>query len=199
MAEVNLTLYKKNGVGTDELNPKSIASQIKMNDAGGTASNVQSEIETLRGLIPAVGGMVFKGVLDATHVLPTTDYKAGWAYVVKLAGTYASKVCEVGDMVICVKDHAAGTASDDDWNVVQANIKAGYKTVKVGTTSVTASTVEDTIEFTTTAGTSDLTFTGDATNKKINFEIQRDACTVSSLASVPANLKDGGLILLVTP
>jgi hypothetical protein len=70
--------------------------------------------------------MHYKGTVGATHgtypTLPSENYKAGDTYKVADAGTYAGKVCEIGDMIIASKDYAAGTASNDDWNVIQNNI-----------------------------------------------------------------------------
>lgn len=58
--------------------------------------------------------LIFKGVLDADHPLPSTGMKAGWLYVVGVAGTYAEQVCEVGDMLIY--------GTDKKWYVIQKNI-----------------------------------------------------------------------------
>lgn len=67
--------------------------------------------------------MVFKGTIGSSGAtvtsLPNTHYD-GWTYKVITAGTYAGKVCEIGDMIICVKDGTS--ASNDDWTVVQTNI-----------------------------------------------------------------------------
>jgi len=67
--------------------------------------------------------MVFKGTIGSSGAtvtaLPDTHYD-GWTYKVITAGTYAGKVCEIGDMIICVKDGTS--ASNNDWTVVQTNI-----------------------------------------------------------------------------
>lgn len=63
--------------------------------------------------------MVFKGVINANEDLPTT-HKQGWTYRVATAGTYAGKVCEVGDMIVCVTDGTA--ANNDHWAVIQNNV-----------------------------------------------------------------------------
>ncbi len=66
--------------------------------------------------------MVFKGTIGTggtVTALPAT-HKQGWTYRVITAGTYAGKVCEIGDMIICVTDGTA--ASNDHWTVVQTNI-----------------------------------------------------------------------------
>ena len=62
------------------------------------------------------------GVVDSSTPLPTTDYKAGQAFRVAEAGTYAGQACEVGDLIICVKDYAAEGASNADFMVVQSNL-----------------------------------------------------------------------------
>jgi hypothetical protein len=62
--------------------------------------------------------MVFKGTIGTggtVTALPAT-HKQGWTYRVITAGTYAGKVCEIGDMIICVTDGTA--ASNDHWTVV---------------------------------------------------------------------------------
>lgn len=69
--------------------------------------------------------MVFKGVINANSALPAAHYQ-GWTYRIGTAGTYANKVCEVGDIIICVTDGTA--ANDEHWAVIQNNIDgAVYK------------------------------------------------------------------------
>lgn len=69
--------------------------------------------------------MVFRGVINANSDLPA-DHKQGWTYRIGTAGTYANKVCEVGDIIICVTDGTA--ANNDHWAVIQNNIDgAVYK------------------------------------------------------------------------
>ena len=67
--------------------------------------------------------MVFKGTIGSSGAtvtaLPDTHYQ-GWTYRVLTAGTYAGKVCEIGDMIICVTDGTS--ANNDHWTVVQTNI-----------------------------------------------------------------------------
>lgn len=63
------------------------------------------------------------GIVDGTdNPLPSTGYKAGQMWRVAEAGTYAGSECEVGDLIICLKDHADGSAGNSDFMVVQANI-----------------------------------------------------------------------------
>ena len=41
---------------------------------------------------------------------------------VAVEGTYAGQECEVGDLIICLKDYTDGTSGNSDFMVVQANI-----------------------------------------------------------------------------
>ena len=62
------------------------------------------------------------GVVDSSTPLPATDYKVGQTFRVAEAGTYAGQQCETGDLIIVIKDYAAGSASNADFLVVQANV-----------------------------------------------------------------------------
>lgn len=66
--------------------------------------------------------MTFKGTIGTggtVTALPAT-HKVGDTYKVSTAGTYAGAKCEIGDVIICVKDGSSDTASD--WTIVQSNI-----------------------------------------------------------------------------
>lgn len=74
------------------------------------------------GLLAGADAMIFKGTIGTggtVTALPNT-HNAGWTYKVITAGSYAGKTCEVGDLIICIKDGTA--ASNDDWTVAQTNI-----------------------------------------------------------------------------
>lgn len=60
-------------------------------------------------------------IVDSTNPIPA-DYKAGMSYRVAEAGTYAGVQCEIGDLILVVKDYIEGSASDADFMVLQANI-----------------------------------------------------------------------------
>ncbi len=113
---------------------------VKLSDAtngtaaaasGGTAATPKAVADALAaaktytdGLLAANDAMVFKGTLGtggSVTALPTSGYQAGWTYRVITAGTYAGVKCEVGDLIIAVKDYATATANTD-WTVVQTNI-----------------------------------------------------------------------------
>lgn len=116
---------------------------VKLSDAidstsdvsGGIAATPKSVSDALEeaknyadGLLGANDAMQFKGTIGSSGAtvttLPTNNYQAGWTYKVATAGTYAGVACEVGDMIIAVKDGpTTGTSvKNEDWTVVQANI-----------------------------------------------------------------------------
>ena len=118
------TLYSHEGETNTALAPATLASVVQVADVDGNASNVEAEIIALRKAVEAAvsKGQHFQGVVNSTSGLPTLNYKAGWLYAVQEAGTYAGNVCEVGDLIICIKDYASGSASNKDWQVMQANL-----------------------------------------------------------------------------
>lgn len=82
---------------------------------------------------------MFQGVIKAgtsLTSLPSTGYKKGQYWIVGTASvedtsttpstwspTYAGQICEVGDTIFCVKDYASGTASNNDFTIIQTNIE----------------------------------------------------------------------------
>lgn len=121
---VNTTLYGKEGSEIVQYNPSTSSEQVSIATEDGSQSNVQEEIVKIRTKIAELQntGVAFKGAVTKSNPLPTVAYKAGWQYVVQEAGTYAGDVCEVGDFIICIRDYASGSASDDDWAQLQVNI-----------------------------------------------------------------------------
>ncbi len=81
--------------------------------------------DELGDLLAQKDAMVFKGVISQVSDIPTTQYEAGWTYKIGAFGTYVDKVCEVGDLFICIRDWNADSASNDDWMVVQSNLDNG--------------------------------------------------------------------------
>lgn len=106
--------------------------------------------------------MVFKGTIGTGGTvtqLPAT-HEAGWTYKVISNDSFAGQTCEIGDMIICIKD---GTVTNTaDWTVIQTNIDGAV----TGPTSSTAGHIA--------------TFTG--TTGKV---IQDSGFTIAT--SVPAN------------
>ena len=61
-------------------------------------------------------------VVDDSHPFPAESYKAGQKYVIAKGGTYLGQKCEVGDLILIVKDYQSDSAADSDGLVLQANI-----------------------------------------------------------------------------
>lgn len=70
-------------------------------------------------LVETADALVFKG--DASDIKSGGTFNAGYTYKVSSAGTYAGHLCEVGDLIICVKEGASATTAGD-WMVVQNNV-----------------------------------------------------------------------------
>lgn len=105
--------------------PQTDAAIVTVNDALGAPSNVEDELKSLRekqSELANIDFLVNKGDVSSDADLPEQDYKNGWAYYVAVAGTYKGQACEVGDTIVCKADFAE-TAKDEDWYVIQANVK----------------------------------------------------------------------------
>ena len=86
------------------------------------------------------------GLVDSENALPAADYKAGMAYRVAEAGEYAGAHCEPGDLILVVRDYVEGSASDEDFMVIQANIDGAV------TSSSDATTVGEIVVFDAVTG-----------------------------------------------
>lgn len=84
-------------------------------NAVATQTWVNSLIGQLNNGVPGI-------VDDGENPLPVNGYKAGQMWRVAVEGTYAGQECEVGDLIICLKDYTDGTSGNSDFMVVQANI-----------------------------------------------------------------------------
>lgn len=89
-----------------------------------TENEINDKLKAINDKIGALLGandaLVFKGIIDEKHPLPTTDYEVGHTYRVNAAGTYAGQKCEQGDLIICIAD--ASSTSTPHWTVAQTNI-----------------------------------------------------------------------------
>lgn len=86
------------------------------------------------------------GIVDTDNALPADGYKAGQTFRVAADGTYAGQECEVGDLIIVLKDYVADTASNADFMVVQANIDGAV------TSTAETSTVGEIVVFDAVTG-----------------------------------------------
>lgn len=86
------------------------------------------------------------GIVDSENVLPQSDYKAGQTFRVAEDGLYAGVECEIGDLIIVIKDYNADSASDEDFMVIQANIDGAV------TTAAESATVGEIVVFDSVTG-----------------------------------------------
>ena len=82
--------------------------------------------DAINNVLATSAALVYQGTIGASADSPTitslpATHSKGDVYVVKTAGTYAGKACEVGDMIICNTD--GGSANNAHWDVIQSNIE----------------------------------------------------------------------------
>lgn len=108
--------------GQPKASGKSLATSISGTGADTTFPSTKAVVDYIKTYLGTSDAMVFKGTLGTggtITALPATCSK-GDTYRVITAGTYQSHNCEIGDLVIAVKD--ATTAHKDNWTVAQTNI-----------------------------------------------------------------------------
>ena len=89
--------------------------------ANGTSTTQIATTEFVNNTLAYANAMTFKGTLgtDGTVTALPASHNAGDTYRVITADTWAGKYCEVGTLIICVKDGTA--AADADWTSVETN------------------------------------------------------------------------------
>ncbi len=223
VTELKTPLYQRVGENLYLLNIQTTAEQVKMKDAEQGESSVQQEIEALReavkNVLAANDAMVFKGVVNQDSDIAAADYQAGWTYKVGTAGTYKGQKCEVGDLIVCIKDYA-DPAADSDWTVVQTNIDGAVtgpeSAVSENLASFDGATgriikdsalktadVSDAVakkhEHANKTDVLDKLSTQDGEllfdGKRINDGLVEVAST-TSIDTIPDNLRDGGLLIV---
>lgn len=104
--DINLkaNIANANFTGTLKLEGKDIA----------TKEYAESIVNAAKSEVPIV--------IDEDHPFPNEAYKAGQKYVVALAGTYLGQKCEIGDLILIVKDYNVESVSNADGIVLQSNI-----------------------------------------------------------------------------
>lgn len=105
-SDINLkaNIANANFTGTVKLEGKDLA----------TKEYAESLVNAAKSEVPIV--------IDEDHQFPSEAYKAGQKYVVALAGTYLGQKCEIGDLILIVKDYNVESASNADGIVLQSNI-----------------------------------------------------------------------------
>ena len=96
-----------------------------------SASDLSTLSSTVNGLLAENDAMIFKGTIDYTdtsHANSTVselpnNHNAGWTYKVVKAGSYVGQQCEVGDLIICIKDRENASGQNNlDWTIAQTNL-----------------------------------------------------------------------------
>ena len=105
------TLSLKNAAATPV-----ILSQVSLPDTGVSMAEVNNAIAAAH-----VGAATYQGTATSEADISESDYKAGWYWVVKTAGSYCGETCEAGDMIFANTDKG-GAYSADHFDVVQNNI-----------------------------------------------------------------------------
>lgn len=130
--------------------------------------------EAVRGIVEASEAMIFKGTLGTGGTITSlpTKHSAGDTYKVITAGVYAGKNCNVGDLIICIKDsNGDGSNTDTHWTVFEGNPDGSV------TSSSTSSTDKHIAVFDGSSGriikdsgltTDDLMSAADKTNLNLN-------------------------------
>lgn len=121
MAEITKVQLKD--VAGTPVYPVTTADQVKTADGG----NVEARIAALEATFAS--GIRQKGTVGTggtVETLPADSYTQGDMYIVKTDGTYAGKVCEPGDLILCIKTFAE-EAADTDWTVIQNNVVRAVK------------------------------------------------------------------------
>lgn len=150
-----------------------------------------------------VGSAAFQGPINAQSTLESANYKKGWYWVVKTAGTYAGQSCEIGDFVFAIADKAS-SYSASDFSVVQANIDMSifgdlaYEDSATGTYTPAGSvslTNSNTTATVSKAGSGDATYTPEGSVSLTNSNI---TTTVSKASSGDATYTPEGSVAAPT-
>ena len=110
--EVNIPTWNQNTTGTAA---KATA------DANG--NNIINTYATKAEVAALPKSMVIKGILDASHSLPTSGMTEGDTYIVGSSGTYNKIVCKVGDFFVRTSNSWLRIPAGDEWEYNENTIK----------------------------------------------------------------------------
>lgn len=223
VTELDTPLYQRVGENLYQLNIQTTAKQVRMKNAEQGDSDVQREIEALRdavrNVLSANDAMLFKGVVNQDSDIAAAGYQAGWTYRAGTVGTYRGQKCEVGDLIVCVKDYA-DPAADADWTVIQTNIDGAVTGPESATDGnlpafdgATGRIIKDSALKTADVSDAvakrhehvnkeDVLDKLSAQGGELLFDGQPvgdglvDVASASSIDSIPSNLRDGGLLIV---
>ena len=128
LAEGNQTAIA--GLTTTVNNNLEAAKTDATNKANTAEANAKAYTnEQIASKLQAADAMVFKGTIDATHALPTTEIRVGDTYKVAAAGIYNSQQAYIGDLFIAqgTEDTTTGYISSElSWAYVPSGYVADY-------------------------------------------------------------------------
>lgn len=220
-------LFQRAGEQLNQIFLSTVGTQVGLTRQNGVVKeNVQEEIEDIRKKMTSIGEAAtgvdfYKGKVNSDSEIPTT-YKPGWVWKVGTAGTYKGNACEVGDMIMANTARDGSDNQDSDFDVYQANIDGaviGPQTAvsdnlaafdggvgrSIKDSGIAMSEVSDAVakkhvhanqaNVLDKLSTSDgkLTFDGNPVGDGM-----RDVAFAENLDTMPADLRDGGLLLVTS-
>lgn len=135
-ADITLGTAAVKNYQTEAIPTTGVVSSTNLVSAAQVATYVESKMSGV------VGAMVYQGTIGITGDNPTitslpeaSSSNKGYVYVVKTAGTYASKACEVGDMII---------SNGKSWDVINGEnqVTNNGATITPGAEATTIATVD---------------------------------------------------------
>ena len=135
-ADITLGTAAVKNYQTEAIPTTGVVSSTNLVSAAQVATYVESKMSGV------VGAMVYQGTIGITGDNPTitslpeaSSSNKGYVYVVKTAGTYASKACEVGDMII---------SNGESWDVINGEnqVTNNGATITPGAEATTIATVD---------------------------------------------------------
>lgn len=162
----------------------SVPADAKFTDTTYSAATDQAD-----GLMTAAEHTKLAGIEAGADKTDATNVSAAGAFI-KTTDT-ADSINDGTTKVLMTADERQKLTSINSGAEVNQN---AISAVKVGTTTINAASKTDSIEIAAGEG---ITISADANSKKVTVgETYIDTCVVEDLDSVPANLREGGLIIL---
>ena len=141
-ADITLGTAAVKNYQTEAIPTTGAVSSTNLVSAAQVATYVESKMSGV------VGAMVYQGTIGITGDNPTitslpeaSNSNKGYVYVVKTAGTYASKACEIGDMII---------SNGESWDVINGEnqVTNNGATITPGASEATTIATVDGIDIT---------------------------------------------------
>lgn len=167
--------YIKNKPTLGAAAAKGVDTSIDSSSTDNDLATAKATYDFVTEALAASDALIFKGTIGAAADSPTitslpTTYKVGWTYRVVTDGTYAGKVCEVGDLIIALVDRSGSGNLNSDWCVAQTNIDGAITNLISGTGII---------------------ITGSGSSRTIASELRRGNVTLTAgLTSVSASISN---------